>query len=117
MFIAMNRFRVVPGFEEAFETIWRERKRHLAEMPGYVEFHMLKGAKADDHTLYASHTVWATKDDFTAWTKSEQFRAAHANAGNNRGKVEYLSGPHFEGFDVIIHEGQTGEDLPVAGHA
>ncbi|MET0172774.1 MAG: antibiotic biosynthesis monooxygenase, partial [Agrobacterium vaccinii] len=71
----------------------------------------------DDHTLYASHTVWATKDDFTAWTKSEQFRAAHANAGNNRGKVEYLSGPHFEGFDVIIHEGQNGEDLPVAAQA
>lgn len=108
MYIAMNRFRVVPGFEEAFEAMWRERKGRLSEVPGYVEFHMLKGPKSEDHTLYASHTVWATHADFVAWTKSEQFRAAHANAGQNRGKVEYLSGPHFEGFEVIIHEDRNG---------
>ena len=109
MFIAMNRFRVVPGYEEAFETIWRERKSYLHELKGYVEFHMLKGPKFDDHTLYASHTVWETKEDFTNWTKSEHFRAAHAKAGGeNRAKVEYLSGPHFEGFNVIIHENQDG---------
>lgn len=110
MFIAMNRFRVVPGFEETFENIWRERKSQLNELPGYIEFHMLKGQKSEDHTLYASHTVWASKEDFTNWTKSEQFRAAHAKAGGeNRAKVEYLSGPHFEGFDVIIHEDKSGE--------
>lgn len=109
MFIAMNRFRVVPGFEETFENIWKDRKSQLSELPGYIEFHMLKGNKADDHTLYASHTVWASKEDFTNWTKSEQFRAAHAKAGENRGKIEYLSGPHFEGFEVFIHETQDGE--------
>ena len=114
MYIAMNRFRVVPGFEEAFETIWKNRERHLSTLPGYLEFHMLKGPKAEDHTLYASHTVWETQEHFVAWTKSEQFRAAHANAGANRGKVEYLSGPHFEGFEVIIHEDKTGARAEVA---
>ncbi|MBB4346864.1 antibiotic biosynthesis monooxygenase family protein [Aliirhizobium cellulosilyticum] len=108
MYIAMNRFRVVPGFEEAFEAIWRDRQGRLAELPGYIEFHMLKGPKAEDHSLYASHTVWETFEHFKAWTTSEQFRAAHANAGNNRSKVEYLSGPHFEGFEVIIHEDKNG---------
>lgn len=108
MYIAMNRFRVVPGYEEAFEAIWRSREGRLAELPGYVEFHMLKGPKAEDHTLYASHTVWETFEHFKAWTQSEQFRAAHSKAGENRGKVEYLSGPHFEGFDVIIHEDKNG---------
>ena len=49
MYIAMNRFRVVPGYEEAFETMWRGRQGRLAEMPGYVEFHMLKGPKAEDN--------------------------------------------------------------------
>lgn len=112
MFIAMNRFRVVPGHEEAFEAIWRGREGRLAEMPGYVEFHMLKGPKAEDHTLYASHTVWETKEAFESWTKSEQFRAAHANAGAS--KVQYLSGPHFEGFEVFIHEDQKGKRLTEA---
>jgi heme-degrading monooxygenase HmoA len=108
MYIAMNRFRVVPGFEEAFEALWKSRQGRLAELPGYVEFHMLKGPKAEDHTLYASHTVWETFEHFQAWTKSEQFRAAHANAGQSHSKVEYLSGPHFEGFEVIIHEDKNG---------
>ncbi|MCY1667932.1 antibiotic biosynthesis monooxygenase family protein [Rhizobium sp. SL86] len=114
MYIAMNRFRVVPGFEEAFEEIWRTRERHLSTVPGYLEFHMLKGAKHEDHTLYASHTLWETQEHFTAWTKSEQFRAAHARAGENRGKVEYLSGPHFEGFEVIIHEDAKGNRAEAA---
>lgn len=112
MFIAMNRFRVVPGHEEAFEAMWRSRQGRLAEMPGYIEFHMLRGPKAEDHTLYASHAVWESQEHFTAWTKSEQFRAAHARAGES--KVQYLSGPHFEGFDVIIHEDQKGKRLTEA---
>lgn len=114
MYIAMNRFRIVPGFEEAFEEIWRSRERHLSTVPGYLEFHMLKGPKHEDHTLYASHTLWESHEHFTAWTKSEQFRAAHARAGENRGKVEYLSGPHFEGFEVIIHEDRNGKTAEAA---
>ena len=104
MYIAMNRFRIAPGSEEAFEDIWKSRERRLNEMKGYLEFHMLKGPKADDHTLYASHTVWESYEDFKAWTQSEQFRAAHAKAGENRGKVEYLGPPQFEGFEVFIHD-------------
>lgn len=109
MYIAMNRFRVVPGFEEAFESQWRARQGRLAELPGYIEFHMLKGPAAEDHTLYASHTVWESHEDFLGWTNSEQFRAAHARTGES--KVQYLAGPHFEGFDVIIHEDRGGNRL------
>lgn len=109
MFIAMNRFRVVPGHEEAFEAMWASRKGRLAEVPGYVEFHMLKGPKAEDHTLYASHAVWQNEEYFKDWTKSDQFRAAHARAGES--KVQYLSGPHFEGFEVIIHEDRDGKRI------
>lgn len=112
MYIAMNRFRVVPGHEEAFEALWRGRQGRLAEMPGYIEFHMLKGPKAEDHTLYASHTVWETEEHFTAWIKSEQFRAAHSRTGES--KIQYLSGPHFEGFEVIIHEDSKGQRLTEA---
>ena len=82
MFIAMNRFRVKRGAEEAFEKVWLSRDSYLDRVPGFVEFHLLKGPEAEDHTLYSSHTVWQGKAAFEAWTKSEEFRAAHARAGN-----------------------------------
>ena len=61
--------------------------------------HLLKGPEAEDHTLYASHTVWKNRATFEAWTKSEAFRAAHASAGGN--KPLYLGHPQFEGFETI----------------
>src|ERR1700757_2816098 len=61
MFIAMNRFRVAKGSEAAFEQVWMSRDSHLEEVPGFVEFHLLKGPEAEDHTLYASHTVWKNR--------------------------------------------------------
>jgi hypothetical protein len=52
MFIAMNRFRVTKGSEAAFENVWMSRDSHLDKEPGFVEFHLLKGPEAEDHTLY-----------------------------------------------------------------
>jgi len=99
MFIAMNRFKVRPGYEEEFERVWRERDSHLKDVEGFIEFHLLRGPAGDDHTLYSSHAIWASRAAFEAWTHSEAFRAAHRNAGAHR--HIYLEGPHFEGFDVI----------------
>ena len=99
MFIAMNRFQIVPGEEEAFEMVWKTRDTYLREVPGFVEFHLLRGPSREDHTLYATHTVWASRADFEAWTKSEAFRKAHAGAGGN--KPLYLDHPRFEGFAVV----------------
>jgi heme-degrading monooxygenase HmoA len=98
MFIAMNRFRIAKGSEEAFEQVWLSRDSHLDKVPGFVEFHLLKGPEAEDHTLYASHTIWASRGAFEDWTKSEAFRAAHHRAGET--KVQYLGPPQFEGFEV-----------------
>ena len=100
MFIAMNRFRVKKGSEEAFEKLWLTRETHLDRVPGFVEFHLLKGSDGEDHTLYASHTIWQSKSAFEAWTRSEEFRAAHARAGNETTGPLYLEHPKFEGFEV-----------------
>jgi heme-degrading monooxygenase HmoA len=100
MFIAMNRFKVVKGEEKAFEEIWLSRESHLDQLPGFIEFHLLRGPERDDHTLYSSHTTWASKETFTAWTQSEQFRAAHRNAGGD-GRKLYLGHPEFEGYEPV----------------
>jgi heme-degrading monooxygenase HmoA len=46
MFIAMNRFRVKKGLEEAFEKVWLSRDSHLAKVPGFVEFPSPQGTRA-----------------------------------------------------------------------
>ena len=100
MYIAMNRFRIAPGFEDGFERLWRERESHLDQVPGFREFHSLKGPSHDDHTLYSSHTVWESRAHFEAWCDSEHFRKAHAKARAPHGT--YLGHPVFEGFEVIL---------------
>jgi heme-degrading monooxygenase HmoA len=104
MFIAMNRFQVKTGSAQAFETIWANRESYLGSVPGFIEFDLLKGPVAEDHTLYATHTVWTDKAAFEAWTTSEQFRKSHARAGNSTGASIYLGHPRFEGFEVIQSE-------------
>ncbi len=99
MFIAMNRFKVRKGEEPAFETRWRERDTRPHSVPGFVEFHLLKGPERDDYVLYASHTIWQSHAEFEAWTRSEAFRAAHRDAGQGRSVT--ISHPEFEGFEVI----------------
>jgi len=106
MFIAMNRFKVLPGAEQAFEDMWLNRDSHLASVPGFVEFHMLRGPAKEDHVLYSSHTIWRDRAVFEAWTQSEAFRAAHRGAGGPR--PMYAGHPEFEGFEVIQTVGKAG---------
>ncbi|MFC5757701.1 MULTISPECIES: antibiotic biosynthesis monooxygenase family protein [unclassified Rhizobium] len=101
MYIAMNRFKVAAGAEGDFENVWRNRDSGLSQVPGFVEFRLLRGkANAEEgYTLFSSHTLWASEEDFQNWTKSENFRAAHRNAGDN--KAMYKGPPVFEGFNVV----------------
>jgi heme-degrading monooxygenase HmoA len=100
MFIAMNRFMIALGFEDGFEKVWRERDSYLSEVQGFVSFALLKGATNEDHALYASHTVWESRDAFEAWTQSEHFRKAHAQASAPKGT--YLAHPQLELFDAVV---------------
>lgn len=95
----MNRFKVVKDATGEFEEVWRGRDSRLGEMAGFVEFHLLRGSEAEDHVLYASHTIWRSKADFEAWTRSEQFRQAHSRVPST--KPLYLGHPSFEGFEAI----------------
>jgi heme-degrading monooxygenase HmoA len=99
MFIAMNRFKVQRGSEADFEKVWTSRDTHLQGVPGFSTFHLLRGPERDDHTLYSSHTIWRSRSAFEDWTRSEAFRMAHRDAGQN--KPLYLDHPEFEGFEVV----------------
>lgn len=98
MFIAMNRFRIKKGGEADFEEMWAKRDSHLEGVPGFIEFHLLRGPTGEDHTLFASHSVWESRAAFEAWTESDAFRAAHKGAGG--GKDLYLGPPQLELFEA-----------------
>ncbi|MEM6581945.1 MAG: antibiotic biosynthesis monooxygenase [Pseudomonadota bacterium] len=100
MFIAMNRFKIVPGQEEAFMERWRGRDSFLDSVPGFKDFNLLQGPSNEEYTLFSSHATWESREAFEAWTKSEAFRAAHANAGD--AKQIYLGHPELECFEVVL---------------
>lgn len=100
MFIAMNRFRIAKGFEEGFETLWRERDSYLSDVPGFESFALLKGPEKEDHVLYSSHTVWSSEAHFKAWTQSDHFRKAHAQRSAPKGT--YLGHPELETFEAVV---------------
>tara|TARA_Y100000591_G_scaffold325350_1_gene346183 strand:+ start:727 stop:1029 length:303 start_codon:yes stop_codon:yes gene_type:complete len=100
MFIAMNRFKILNGKENEFEKVWKNRETHLDKVPGFKNFNLIKGKSTDEYTLYVSHSIWNSEEDFINWTKSAEFRLAHKNAGSNRHL--YLGHPEFEGFTKIL---------------
>ncbi|KEA65652.1 putative, distant similarity with heme-degrading oxygenase IsdG [Marinobacterium lacunae] len=100
MYVAMNRFRIAPGKEQEFIEIWKSRDSHLEGVPGFKSFHLLQGQSTDEHTLFASHSVWESEEAFVNWTKSDAFRKAHANA--RPAKDIYLGPPQLECFNSVL---------------
>jgi len=99
MFIAMNRFRIAAGREPEFEKMWRQRESYLDAVEGFRDFKLLRGPSEEGATLYVSHSLWESRARFDAWTESEAFRKAHAQARSPKGVV--LGHPDLETFDAV----------------
>ena len=96
----MNRFKIVKGKEKEFENVWKNRETHLDNVTGFKNFNLIKGEEREEYVLYASHSIWKSKEDFINWTKSEAFKLAHKNAGQH--KHLYIGAPTFEGFEKVL---------------
>ena len=90
MFIAMNRFRVLPGQGETFERIWRERDSYLAGVPGFVQFVLLRG----DEGEYISHSTWESREAFDAWTESDPLREPSCRLSDVKAQVRPTGDRH-----------------------
>ena len=80
MFIAMNRFRIAPGFEDTFVQMWRDRDSRLQDVPGFRQFNLLRGESRPEATIFISHSTWESRQAFLDWTESDAFKQAHAKA-------------------------------------
>lgn len=99
LFVAMNHFQVNPDRASEFEQIWRTRETHLHEVPGFVRFALLRG---DEPGQYVSHSMWASRGAFVAWTESEAFRKGHAQARTPSGVL--LGHPRLATFEAVIEQ-------------
>ena len=98
MFIAMNNFKVVKGREPDFESQWRNRRSYLENVPGFVQFALLKGEGDGE---YVSHTIWQDRASFEAWTRSEAFAAGHRQ-GSVGGLLD--GHPFVKLYDAVLVE-------------
>mmetsp|Transcript_905 Transcript_905/g.1599 ORF Transcript_905/g.1599 Transcript_905/m.1599 type:complete len:352 (+) Transcript_905:111-1166(+) len=98
-FVAMNRFKIAKGQEAAFEQRWANRESSLKELPGFVNFHMLRrdADKAEDGYNFVSATVWKDRASFDSWRASQSFKKAHGQvskpAEGKGGEGEKPAGP------------------------
>jgi len=98
VFIAMNNFKIAPGRESDFEAQWRNRESYLQNIPGFVQFALLKGDNAGE---YVSHTTWRDRAAFVAWTQSPAFTLAHRQ-GSVSGVLQ--GPPHVALYEAVIVE-------------
>jgi len=95
MYIAMNRFQIIEGKGVEFENVWRSRETFLKDVPGFKEFHLLRG----ENNVFISHSTWESKESFVNWTESESFKKAHGQGGS-KGLV--AGPPQFSGYEVVL---------------
>lgn len=81
MYVVMNKLTVPPEGAAGLEAGFAHSAGRMRQIPGCVNFQLLK-EEAEGHPVYLVITHWQDKDAFHAWTKSEAFRRAHANAGD-----------------------------------
>ncbi|WP_318518567.1 antibiotic biosynthesis monooxygenase family protein [Photobacterium leiognathi] len=89
------------GHNYVFINIRENRDTYLDTVPGFQSFNLLQDASNDEFTLFASYSVWDSRQAFEGWTQSETFRKAHANARAN--KEIYLGAPNFEGLKAACN--------------
>lgn len=105
MLIAMNKFTINKGFEDAFEQRWRDRKSLLDQSPGYMHFRLLKQALQKTETCeFISYTEWLSEKYFLAWTESQEIKRAHSS-GAPMAQGMMAGPPEFRAYQVVLDQG------------
>lgn len=113
MIVVSNRIPVVQGREEDFAERFRTRAGLVENHPGFVRMEILRpepislhGQQMGGSEYHVVLTYWRSKEDFVAWTQSEDFRAAH----NRRSSEDIIAGPSvFELHEIIQTAGQSAQ--------
>ena len=100
MFITMNRIPVNPEFSDAFEERFASRAGLVDHAPGFVRNLVLRPLKGSSDR-YIVMTLWESEADFHAWTKTDDFKKAHAGV-RQAPEGMYLGPGKIEVFDTVL---------------
>jgi heme oxygenase (mycobilin-producing) len=113
MITVANRIYVDPSFAEQFETRFRERAGLVDRMPGFISNQVLRPVNAGDP--YVVMTLWERREDFVAWTESDEFRQGHARSGTLP-KEAFTAPNKLEVHEVFLDSSRPElEDEPGGG--
>ncbi|MEJ2059413.1 MAG: antibiotic biosynthesis monooxygenase [Gammaproteobacteria bacterium] len=77
MYVVANRVPVAEGWEQDFETRFRNRAGQVDKQPGFVRMEILKPQTPDTPWVVLTH--WESEQAFRNWVGSEDFKLAHSN--------------------------------------
>eukprot|EP00316_Scyphosphaera_apsteinii_P009855 CAMPEP_0119310812 /NCGR_PEP_ID=MMETSP1333-20130426/20323_1 /TAXON_ID=418940 /ORGANISM="Scyphosphaera apsteinii, Strain RCC1455" /LENGTH=255 /DNA_ID=CAMNT_0007315063 /DNA_START=144 /DNA_END=911 /DNA_ORIENTATION=+ len=101
-FVASNRFGIKSGFERDFEDMWAARDSSLADLPGFVNFQLLRREdEVDDDNTYISYTTWKNVQAFNSWRNSENFKRSHSNSRGDK-ESPYAKMPKVVTFQTFL---------------
>ena len=111
MVVVSNRVQVAEGHEEEFAARFRSRAGLVERHHGFVRLEILRpdtiamhGHQIGGSAYHVVLTYWARKEDFVAWTESEDFRTAHSQ----QQPKEMFAGPSvFEMHEVVQSAGRA----------
>ncbi len=83
MFVVTNTLRVPAEHADHIAKAFAGSADHMKEVDGCLGFQLLREAKGDGEPVFIAMTHWQDEASFKSWMTSEDFRRAHANAGNS----------------------------------
>ena len=72
MITVANRVYVTPEYSAEFEERFRSRAKLVDGMPGFISNQVLRPVNEGDP--YVVLTLWESRDNFTDWIKSDEFK-------------------------------------------
>lgn len=101
-YMTMNRFKIHSKYENEYPGIWDESYKNIDSVQGLVDFKLLKLDKEldGDIVVFASCSVWESKEAFEAWKISENYKEMHKSIPLN--KHMYAEHPIMEAFEVVL---------------
>jgi len=98
MYVVTNTLRVPAEHAEHIEKAFSGSGEHMKQTPGCLGFQLLREVKNGEEPVYIAMTTWEDEASFKAWMTSDDFRRAHANAGDSPASGEVHQ------YEVVVGE-------------